>query len=807
MYHVISTLSIAILLYLISYSFYLIGYYSLQFHRRLWNGLLATAFLITAFAGVFIALQINYKWNIPFIKSLLKWHVEFGIGLATTGVFHFIWHLNYYGKYFSRTVSIPSGAVLQKLSRQTIKYNLFLLGFVSSSVQFLLLREIMNITGGYELISGSFLGSWLIGSAIGASIAGKSELNDIRKINLVFAFSPFVSIVLMLFLSRVLLSVGETPSLLTSVIYTFIVLIPFCLVSGFTFTKLIIRAGNENIFMPGKSFSIETIGGIVAGLLVSVFSSGLLNTYKLLLLIILLSIGFVISTFYIVSRKSKIYFQLLVLLTGLLILFLNPDLLFRRILLPAIEVQSSIDTPYGNITKGKYKGEESLYYNQRLISYNYDISEREEDIHYAMLQSDSPQKVILISGSLKSHLPEILKFPVKSIIYIERDPALAKIEPSDDKNYPGVLKIMNEDAFRYMKTSSETADVIILLTPPPTTLLLNRYYTTEFFYEVKSRLTPEGVFMCSPGPGDNYYNKESLDLYSSIYNSLSANFKNVKPVGGNKLYFIASDKAISLSFCELVAKKNIKNIYVSSDYLEDDLILKKSVEISSLINPDTKQNTSSFPSACLHSQEYQFSKNIGEKWPLIVLILVVFVLPVLLIRRRNLMMYFSASALAGFEIIILLMLQLMIGNMYQLTGLIVAALMAGLAAGSGVNFPSRFTFSIKMKAIFLILFYLIFSLAFNYMIEVKSVFLSIILIMLSGFLPALFTGSIFRELTIGKDGLATSPAIYNADLAGSAFGFIIISGFAVPLLGIQTSIFLSGVFILSGILLGKRNNN
>ena len=34
----------------------------------------------------------------------------------------------------------------------------------------------MNITGGYELITGSFLGSWLIGSAIGASIAGKSAL-------------------------------------------------------------------------------------------------------------------------------------------------------------------------------------------------------------------------------------------------------------------------------------------------------------------------------------------------------------------------------------------------------------------------------------------------------------------------------------------------------------------------------------------------------------------------------------------------------------------------------------------------------
>jgi spermidine synthase len=801
MYHVISTASTAIILYLISYFFYRIGYYSLQVHRKLWNAVLASAFIVTALAGVFIALQINYKWNVPFVKTLLKWHVEFGIGLAITGIFHFIWHLNYYGKYFKRTISLPAETESQELSNRTFRLNLLLIGFVSSSVQFLMLREIMNITGGYELISGSFLGSWLIGSAIGASIAGKSELNDIRKINLIFAFSPIVSILLMLFLSRVLLSAGETPSFLTSLIFTFIVLVPFCIVSGFTFTKLIIFAGNENKFIPGKSFSIETVGGIAAGLVISILTSGLFNTYKVILLIILISISFIISTFYIYRRKSKIYFQILIILAGLAILMLNPDLFFRRILLPAIDVHASKDTPYGNITKGNYKGEESLYYNQKLISYNYDTSEREEDIHYAMLQSESPHKVIIISGSLKSHLPEILKYHVKSITYIERDPALTRIEQPDSENFPGLLTIRNKDAFRYIRTGSDTADVIILLTPPPTTLLLNRYYTTEFFGEVKRRLNPGGFFMCSPGPGDNYYNKESMRLYSSVYNSLASNFKNVKPVGGNKLYFIASDNAISVSFCELVARKNIKNIYVSSDYLEDDLIEKKSAEIESLIDRDMNQNTEAFPVACLQSQAYQFSKNLGEKWPSLILAFIIFVLPVLFIRRRNLVMYFSASSLAGFEIIILLMLQLMIGNMYQLTGLIIAALMAGLAVGSGVNISLPVTFSIRMKATSLILFYVIFSLVFNYMIELKSAFLSITLIMLSAFLPALFTGSIFRELTNGKEGLATSPAIYSADLAGSAFGFIFISGIIIPVFGIRISIFLLSILVFTGILI------
>jgi hypothetical protein len=365
---------------------------------------------------------------------------------------------------------------------------------------------------------------------------------------------------------------------------------------------------------------------------------------------------------------------------------------------------------------------------------------------------------------------------------------------------------VNSDAYRYIRNSTESVDVIILLIPPPSTLLLNRYYTTEFFTEVKKRLKPYGIFMCSPGPGDNYFNKESLNIYSSVYNSLAAIFKNVKPVVGNKLYFIASDKQISLSFCKLVGEKHIKNIYVSADFLDDDLITRKSKEINSLIDHSIKQNKSAFPVACLHSQSYQFSKDLGEKVPAVILMFIVFVLPVATIKRRNLLMYFTASALAGFEIIILLSLQLMVGNMYQLTGLIIAGLMTGLALGSGINIGLLNTISLKNKAIFLILFYIIFGLIYNYMIKINSSLLSVVIIIFSGFLPALFTGHIFRELTNKTEGIATSPAIYSADLAGSAFGFILISGFVVPVFGIQVSVFLLAVLILGGILVGAIRN-
>lgn len=806
MYHVISTGLTAIILYLISYFFYRIGYYSLQFHRKFWNSVLAIAFFVTALAGVFIALQVNFKWNIQFIKTVLRWHVEFGIGLAVTGLFHFFWHMKYFGKYFNKMTGSIVKPELQILSSSEIKTNLFITGFVSSSIQLLLMREIMNITGGYELITGSFLGSWLIGSAVGASLAGKSALNDIRKLNLVFAFSPLISMLLMFFLSRVFLNPGETPSFLAAIIYTFLVLIPFCLVSGFTFIKLITIAGSENNFIPGKSFSIETAGGIVAGILIAILTAGLAGTYKLLLLILLLSFAYVLTTYYFISTKSTITSKFFLLILGILIIFSDPDLFFRQIILPGIKVTGTKDTPYGNITKGKYKGEESLYYNQRLLAYNNDVTEREEDIHYAMLQRESPEKVMIVSGSLQSHLPEILKYPVSRIIYIESDPVLAEYESSVDNIPSGKLLRINVDAYRYIRNSNESVDVVILLIPPPSTLLLNRYYTSEFFYDVKKRLKSDGIFMCSPGPGENYFNNESINLYSSVYNSLAAIFKNVKPVVGNKLYFIASDKPVSVSFCQLTEIRNIKNTYVSSDFLDDNTITRKSEEVSALINPGIRQNRTTFPVACFHAQSYKISKNLDEKIPAIVLMFIAFVLPLTAIKRRNLIMYFSASALAGFEIVILLTLQITVGNMYQLTGLIIAGLMTGLAVGSGMTASFLFSFSLRIRALFLLLFYTGFGLIYNHIADLKSSLFSVAIIILSGFIPAFFTGNIFRELTLKTKGIAESPAIYSADLAGSAFGFIIISGFVVPAFGIKDSVLLLSALIFGGILFGTISN-
>ena len=706
MYHVLSTGVTSIILYLISYFFFRTGFYSLQDHRKFWNIILAITFLLAGSAGILLALQITYKWNIPFIKSVLKWHVECGTGLAFTGILHFIWHLSYFRKLFgkSENVDAPEEASVRTTRQNTI--NLIVIGFVSSSVQLLLIREIMNIAGGYELITGTFLGSWLIGSAAGAAMARKSSLKDIRKINFFFSLGPIVTLFLLLSLDRMFLSAGETPSYFLSLIITLLALFPFCFLSGFTFIKVIQSSEKSLNYRAGKSFSIETTGGIIAGIAVTILTAGLLNTYQLLMLIITLNITYILLSFFINSKKGKILTSAVFTIAAITTLLLNPDIFFRQQLLHGIKVKDSRDTPYGNITTGEYGGEKSIYYNQRLQSYSNDEIEREENIHYAMLQHDKPENILIISGDIKSHIKEILKYNVKKVVYVERDPALINPELKNSDSLSKILTIKSDDAFRYIKNTKENFDVIILLLPPPSTLLINRFYTTEFFREVKRKIGIKGIFVCSPGSGEDYYNKESVVLYSSLYNSLGAIFRNVLPIVGNKLYFVSSDSEISSSFCSLSEKKNIKNIYVNSDYLSDDLIKKKSAEVVSVIDPRVRQNTFMFPVACFHFQSYNLSKNLNEKIPAFILLSLIFVMPVFSVRRKNLIMFSSAAALSGFEIVILLVLQTAVGNMYLLTGLIIASLMTGLAVGSGLKLKKSESVLIRITALFLVIFYI-----------------------------------------------------------------------------------------------------
>jgi hypothetical protein len=168
-------------------------------------------------------------------------------------------------------------------------------------------------------------------------------------------------------------------------------------------------------------------------------------------------------------------------------------------------------------------------------------------------------------------------------------------------------------------------------------------------------------------------------------------------------------------------------------------------------------------------------------------------------------MYFSASSLAGFEIIMLLILQLTVGNMYHLTGIIIASMMTGLAAGSGIKLKRVEALQVKVLAAVLLLFYIAIAIFLNTLLSLSGAF-AVLFIIITIIPPSFITGHLFRKLTITDSNGNVSSSVYSADLAGSALGFMLVSSLIIPVFGIKYSIYFLSGLIFAAIVLGTTNN-
>lgn len=97
-YHLVPILLILSVLYLITYLLAAKGIIRLTAHRRIWNAILLSTFLISAILGLFLILSIDFDIDIPVSFDILYWHVEIGIAMGIVSVFHIFWHWRYFKK-------------------------------------------------------------------------------------------------------------------------------------------------------------------------------------------------------------------------------------------------------------------------------------------------------------------------------------------------------------------------------------------------------------------------------------------------------------------------------------------------------------------------------------------------------------------------------------------------------------------------------------------------------------------------------------------------------------------------------------
>jgi spermidine synthase len=700
-----------------------------------------------------------------------------------------------------------------------VKFSIFILGLSAIVTQIIALREFLSALYGNELVIGIVLANWMLLTGLGAYIGRYIEKDRINillisLLQALISFLPLVILYLLYYLKDFFLLPGQIPNILEVIFGSFLLLAPYCIISGLIFTLICHYLANyfsQNTV--SKVYAIEAFGSVIGGFLFNFLFLFVFKTFVTLKVIMLLNFIAAILLLSLTKRKTIFYgFTVLFVLISIAFVWINFERMVLNINYPDQQVLLNKSTPYGNLVVTKKADQVNFYDNGIPIFSSNEVINIEESVHYAMLQHPDPKNVLLISGGFSGVLSEIAKYDIEAIDYVEINPAITEAGKEYTDNLSGVegLNIIHEDGRLFLKKTEKKYDVVLLNIPDPSTIELNRYYTVEFFEELKERLNRFGVVSTRLATSNVYLTEEALQMHASLYSTLQLLFHKVILIPGEKNYFLASDGSLRLSIVELQKSRNIPTSYVNQNYLNDDLIKSRSEFLMNDIRDKILINYDFQPVFHLLQLKYWLDKiKLGSLWPFLLLIipLIIFFIRA---SKINLGLFTTGFSAAALEIIILISFQIIYGYVFQMIGIIIMLFMMGLGVGAYFMF-NKINVNIK-----------IYSLV-QYLIGIFAIVVSIIFFLIYPQLNVIITHSIFTVMILFTGiitGLQFSFATrlnkdqtiliaaknYSSDLLGSAIGALLVVTFLIPYLGIYKVCLLIGIlnFIVGLIILVRK---
>jgi spermidine synthase len=443
------------------------------------------------------------------------------------------------------------------------------------------------------------------------------------------------------------------------------------------------------------------------------------------------------------------------------------------------------------LTVTKQADQKKFYENNVLLFSTNDVAANEEAVHYAMIQHPHPKYVLLISGGISGITQEILKYNIDRIDYVEINPWLIDI----GMRYTSALankkiKVVNEDARLYIRNTSEHYDVALINLPDPGTAQINRYYTVEFFQDLKRKLNKDAVISTSLLASTDYLSDEARQINSIMYNTLKTEFKNILIVPGLKTYFLASDNDLHIDIARMIEKSRINNSYVNQYYLDDQILKQRSSYIENNIEKTTTINKDFTPFSYYRQLLYWLSYFKFSPWIFTALCAVVFVILVLKLNAISLGIFTGGFAASSIEVLLLIAFQIIYGNVYQITGIIITIFMAGLAVG--IFFGNRMLTKVNMNdyikiqlsiGVYAVLLPFVFL--FLHTASIHSAIIHGVFFLITSVIAILIGMEFFIASRLQRGAVSSiASKLYSIDLIGSAFGALIVSAYLIPLLGI-----------------------
>jgi spermidine synthase len=176
------------------------------------------------------------------------------------------------------------------------------------------------------------------------------------------------------------------------------------------------------------------------------------------------------------------------------------------------------DSSYQRIVVTRWRNEVRLFLNRNLqFSSRDEYRYHEALVHPGLATLPRARKVLVMGGGDGFALREILRYPqIESIVLVDLDPAMTRLFSSAPllvQLNGGALndarvRIVNDDAARWLEEHVDTFDFIVADFPDPSSFALGKLYSTGFYRLVKQHLAPGGrLVVQSTSP---YYARRSF---------------------------------------------------------------------------------------------------------------------------------------------------------------------------------------------------------------------------------------------------------------------------------------------------------
>jgi len=682
----------------------------------------------------------------------------------------------------------------------------FLLGFLATSFQILILREFEVRHHSNELVYGLVLAFWLLGGGLGSLLAEKQPLQKIKPVWF-FSGSLLLSSLIMVFLrfSRFFYGVLPAESINPGAIFisSFLISLLASLPLGALFVANVLWLEGRL----GLVYQLESLGAAAGGFLVYLIILPYFSSWQAAALLIFLT-G---AALLIIVENWKTVFHLLPVFLLLTAFFWSFDLPSEKKYWKPFELLTARDSLHARIQVIR-SGDQISYFTSGFLAFNYpDLASAEEAIHFALLQRPASSSLLLVGGGLNGAISQALQYPQLEIDYVELDPELVRLalrfsgQELEVLSHPRV-KTYLQDGRRFIQSTDKKYDLVICNLPEPTTAQVNRFYTVEFFNLVKKILKPDGVFSFRLPSSENYLSDERAQLLASIYHSLKQVFKKVEIIPGDNNIFLASEEDLDLRlehFEAGLSEYGLRTVYFRPEIIQSRLHpLKKAYWLNRIDSiPEPRINSDRSPISYFYqnmiwsrqfrgpvSQLLNFLRGLRRFWlfDLPLLLFVLLTIFILIKKQPGTSSLLLPVTLMGFTTIVaeigfILSFQARFGLVYSQISLLFTVFMFGLFLGAAAG--RRIQPDIKVKPLLSIQagFVLFLTLArFVPSSGWKFHFYGLLLLMgfLAGYLFVV-ANTLYLERK-NRYGLG-----YALDLFGSFFGALVTTGLFIPILGLE----------------------